>query len=321
MKKKAFALILKFTISIGLIWYLFQNIDLMSVWDRMLRANALDLAIAGLILSVQIIISISRWRAVMVAINTVLPYWLCLRIFLIGLFFNQVLPSSVGGDAVRIYKSFKAGLTIREAIHGIMLERVATVLGLLVLATAASPFFQSQVTSSEANWMVSFASVLLGVGIVGTIFLMFLDRLPRKFRSWRIVIAMSEFAADTRRTFLSPTHASKALGWSILGHFAITVSVYFIAKSLALNVTILDCMVLIPPVMLITTLPISIAGWGVREGAMVTAFALIGVQAGDALALSFLFGLMSVILAIPGGITWLLTSDKEIEEIPPEQQV
>jgi len=84
-------------------------------------------------------------------------------------------------------------------------------------------------------------------------------------------------------------------------------------------VSILDCMVLMPPVMLVTTLPISIAGWGVREGAMVAAFAMVGVQADDALALSFLFGVTSIIFALPGGVLWLLMTDKKIDIISTEQ--
>jgi len=320
MSKKTFALIIKFFISIGLIWYLLHNIDLGSAWKRMLGADSVNLTIAALVISVQVMISVLRWRAVMFAIEAALPFWIALRIYLIGLFFNQVLPSSVGGDAVRIYKSFRSGLTIKASVHGVMLERVATVLSLLILVTLAAPFLQGHIEHADTNWMLTFSIMMLAVGVGGTIFLMFLDRLPHKLRIWRIVRALSDLASDTRRTFLSPTHAFQALGWGVLGHIATAVGVYFIAKSIDLNVSVLDCMVLMPPVMLVTTLPISIAGWGVREGAMVTAFALVGIQANDALVLSILFGLMAILFAIPGGITWLLTTDKKVEAITNEAQ-
>ena len=315
---KTLALTVKFTISIGLIWYLLQSIDLGSAWSRMLGADTIDLALAVLVITVQVIISVFRWRAVMVAINAVLPAWLTLRIYLIGLFFNQVLPSSVGGDAVRIYKSFRAGLSLSAAVHSVMLERAATVLGLLILVTVTAPFFQGHVDQADTNWMVLFSAFLLVCGLIGIIVLMYLDRVPSKFRSWRFVGTLSNLAANTRRTFLSPRHAAQVVGWGVLGHVAIAIGVFFIARSLNLAVTVLDCMVLMPPVMLVTTLPISIAGWGVREGAMVTAFALIGIQSDDALVLSFLFGIMSVLFAVPGGITWLLTTEKKVEPISQE---
>lgn len=320
MSKKAIALILKFAISIGLIWYLLHNIDLSSAWTRMLGADPVNLTISGFVMSVQILISIFRWRAVMVAIDAVLPFWLALRIYLIGLFFNQVLPSSIGGDAVRVYKSFKAGLSIQASMHCVMLERVVTVFTLLILVTISAPFFQGHGGQSDSKWMLTFSVMMLSAGIGGIAFLMVLDRIPQKFRSWRFVRALSDLASDTRRTFLSPVQTPQVLGWGILGHIAIAGSVFFIAKSINLQVTILDCMVLMPPVMLVTTLPISIAGWGVREGAMVAAFALVGVAPDDALVLSILFGMMAVVFAIPGAITWLLTTDKVIEVISDEER-
>ena len=74
--------------------------------------------------------------------------------------------------------------------------------------------------------------------------------------------------------------------------------------------TWLDCLVLVPPVLLVMTLPISIAGWGVRETAMVVAFGLIGVPEGGAAVLGFLLGLVGVFTAAPGGIVWLMSRDK-----------
>ena len=70
-----------------------------------------------------------------------------------------------------------------------------------------------------------------------------------------------------------------------------------------------------PPVLLVMTLPISIAGWGVREQAMVAAFALVGVPGEGALALSIMFGLMGLITGLPGGVVWLISSDKKILKI------
>jgi hypothetical protein len=59
--------------------------------------------------------------------------------------------------------------------------------------------------------------------------------------------------------------------------------------------------------MLATTLPISIAGWGVREGAMVAAFGLIGVSQEGAVVLSLLAGILAVVACLPGGLIWLMS--------------
>ena len=73
-----------------------------------------------------------------------------------------------------------------------------------------------------------------------------------------------------------------------------------------MNLSFLDCLVLIPPIVLVSTIPISIAGWGVREAAMITLLALVGVAEADAFVLSVLFGLLTFGLSLPGGIVWII---------------
>ena len=74
-----------------------------------------------------------------------------------------------------------------------------------------------------------------------------------------------------------------------------------------LDVRLLDCILLVPPVILVTVVPISIAGWGVREGAMVVAFGFIDVPASAAFAVSVLFGLTLAAASLPGSLIWWLS--------------
>ena len=60
-----------------------------------------------------------------------------------------------------------------------------------------------------------------------------------------------------------------------------------------------------PLVLLISTIPVSIAGWGVREAAMVTAFSTVGIEATDSLLVSIAFGLSLTVMSLPGGVVWL----------------
>jgi hypothetical protein len=86
------------------------------------------------------------------------------------------------------------------------------------------------------------------------------------------------------------------------------ISVGLIARSLDIEVDILTCVVLVPPVLLISTLPVSLAGWGVREAAMVVAMSYAHVGTADALLLSIAFGCIVMAMGLPGGILWLLRS-------------
>ncbi len=315
MTKKHIALALKFMVSGGLIWVLVDGVDLGAARDRILDADPKMLGLVFLVSMVQVAIAVVRWQAVLDAINAALPFLDGLRLYFIGFFFNQALPSSVGGDAVRVYRAYKESMSLSCAINGVMLERVATVLGLILLVVIATPFFVDRVGPDEAAWIIPSVSFLGVAGLAGLIVLMFLDRLPSRLSHWRVVRGVAVLASDARRVFLAPLHAVRALGWSLTGHVNVALAVYLMGLSIGLEITWLDCMVLMPPVLLVMTLPISIAGWGVREQAMVTAFGLIGIPGEGAFALSIMFGLLGLIVGLPGGIVWLMSSDRKIEAI------
>ncbi len=315
MKKKTIALALKILVSGGLMWLLLGSIDLNEARERILTAEPGPLAGAIAVFGLQILVLVWRWKTVMTAMNNDLPFLKVLEITYIGLFFNQALPSSIGGDAVRIYKTYKSGTLLSRAVNGVMLDRVATVLGLVLLVVIAVPFFTDRVGAADARWIVPAVTVLALGGIAGLALLMVLDNLPSRFAHLRLVRGLAALAADTRAVFLSPRYAIKVMVISLFGHANVSFGIYLIAASLDLDVTWIDCMVLVPPVLLLMTLPISIAGWGVREAAMVTAFGLIGVPTDGAVVLSILFGLIAIFMALPGGLIWLRSGDRKIRNM------
>ena len=317
MLKKWFSLALKFAVSGVLIWFLLSKVDIGAAKERLLEVAPEMVLLAVAVLLVQMIICVFRWQAVLDALGTPLPFLKVLQIFFIGVFFNQTLPSSVGGDAVRMYKAYRAGLTMGAAVNGVMLERVATVVGLVLLVAATQPFFLTRVDAETGAWMIPALAVLALATLAGLVFLMVLERLPQSLRRWRLMRGIANLGGDTRRLFLAPLKAGRALGWSIVGHANVALCVFVLALGLGLEVTWLDCMALVPPVILVTTLPISIAGWGVREGAMVVAFGFIGVADHSALVLSLLFGLVIIATSLPGGVVWLASADRRSAPPPP----
>lgn len=306
MTKNQLLVILKVAVSGGLIWFLLSSIDIGAARDRILDADPVMILCAGLVLLVQMGVGGARWWAVMRAIETPLPWLELTKLFWIGGFFSQALPSSVGGDPIRIYMAYKDGLPLSKAINGVMLERVVTIIGLTLIVIAVQPWFVPKL-NEETQMLTLSVLAMLSVGtIFGVIVLLYLDRLPEALSKFRIVRGMNALAADSRLLFFRPKGALLACGFGVLTHVNISLCVFFLAMSIDVDVTWLDCMVLMPLVILVTTLPISIAGWGVREGAMVTAFALVGVPHEGALVLSLMLGILGIVMMIPGGVLWLL---------------
>jgi hypothetical protein len=110
---------------------------------------------------------------------------------------------------------------------------------------------------------------------------------------------------DFRRVVFISKQAPEILTISLIVHLAGIVATWILARALAIDLPFVSCLLLLPPVLIATVIPISIAGWGVRENAMVIGFGLVGVTATDALALSVAFGLAQIVIGLPGGVLWL----------------
>ena len=104
-------------------------------------------------------------------------------------------------------------------------------------------------------------------------------------------------------------------GLSIFGHLLMVAASFVLAQDLGLSVTFVDCLVLVPGVMLLAAAPISIAGWGVREAVMVAAMSLLGVPDDGSTSLSLVFGALIAGIGLVGGILWLANPDRRVSEL------
>lgn len=308
MNKKNLVYALKLALSAALVAYLLGKVDLAHSWEKAKNVDFGWLMAAAFLFVVQILVGALRWRAVCQAILQVLPLAVTFRLYYISTFFGLVLPGAVGADAVRVWMAHRSGLKLGAAINGVMLERIVTVLALVLLVAVTQPLLFSRIPDHGVAWVFP---ALTGIALLGIAFIMVLDRLPGHLEKWRIVRGLMQLAQDTRKLFLDVRHAGPVLFLAVFGHVNYSLVVYALAKGLDIGVDVIDCLVLVPPVMLVMTLPISIAGWGVRETAMVTAFGFVGVNSAAALVLSILLGLLGTVMSLPGGLIWFLSPDRQ----------
>lgn len=305
-------------ITLGLIVLVLRNVDAADTLDRV-RSLPASIAAGGLLLLVLLsFLCVFRWQIVMRQFGRMLGFRLTTRLFFEGLFFNQALPSTVGGDGVRIYRAFRAGLPLSVAINSVVLDRVLGLTSLMLLAALAQPLFYERVDSVPAR--LTFTAVFV-LAVAGIFMLLLLAYMPAWVRRWKIARGLVALSHAARQAFTTPAILLPVTLLSIVGHLISVVVFYLLADSLALGVSFLDCLVMVPSVLLLATVPVSVAGWGVREGAMVAAFGLLGVPAGGAAAASVLFGIGMAITALPGGLLWFLNTDRRrdgLDSLPPE---
>lgn len=270
---------------------------------------------ATLVLAVAIAMAVAlvhaaRWMIVIGADGNRIGFGVALRIVLIGHFFNQTLPSSVGGDAVRIWCAHRAGLTLGSAANTVILDRLMTLAALLLTIAAGLPWLFDLIGDPAARWALSTVTV---AGIASFIALFTFNRYPQFLLRWRLVRAFAKLASLGRSVMFNPRLNLPVLGLSVTGYLVFGVIVFLLSRDMHITVTLAQCVLLVPPVILVTVLPISIAGWGVREGAMVVAFGFVHVPPSGAFAVSVLFGLVLVAASLPGSVLWWVSGH------PPKQ--
>lgn len=294
-------------LSAGLIAWVLSKVDLAAAWAQAKAIDPSMLAAAVGLMIVQLLLGAVRWGMVLRTLQAGFSWAQTVAVYYIGVFFAQVLPGAVGGDAVRMWFSRKAGLPLHTAINSVMLERAVTVYGLVLLVSLTQPILQERVPDLPGAWIFQMLLVLATGGILT---LAVMDRLPRSLSRWRLVRGLAQLAADTRALFFHPLKGLGTLAVAVVGHANLSMAVYMLAAGLGLDIHPIDCLVLIPPVVLVMTLPISIAGWGVRETAMVTAFGFVGVAPESSVVLSVIYGIVTMLTALPGGLVFLMSSGR-----------
>lgn len=296
--------LLKIAISLALIAIVLRAFDVKGVISHFAKVDAATLLLATVIALSIALLHTLRWLAVIKANGTRLGFKTALQVVLIGHFFNQALPSSVGGDAVRIWCAYRAGLNFSAAANTVIIDRALTLFSLLLLTAAGLPWLFEIIIDPAARWALS-AVVFSGVAGFGV--LLALRRLPQIIARWRVVRALLSLSALARKVMSRARYALPIILLSVLSFIGFAIIVFYIAHAMQLDITLRDCVLLVPPVILITVVPVSIAGWGVREGAMVVAFGFINVPASAAFAVSILFGLTLAAASLPGSLLWWLS--------------
>ena len=307
-RRPPWSLIVKTVVTVGLIWLIVDKVEFSEVAARLRQVDAVWLGAAVLLILMQYVTAALRWSLILRALDDRLAPRKIAEIFLIGLFFNQALPSSIGGDALRVWRGYTAGLPLSRAVSSVLLDRALGFVALFVLAAIGLPWSFELLAGQPLRWLTPALAVAAFLALA---ILLCLDRLPERWRRFRLVRGLAGLARDGRRVLLHPVTLGAMLSVGLASALAAVMVFYALAAALGLEFSILSCLLLVPVVLTVTAVPISLAGWGLREGAAIFLFGLIGMEQHDALALSLCYGLLTVATSLPGGIVWLLTRERD----------
>lgn len=290
-------------VSIALMWLLLREQDLAGLLRQMALVNVGALLLATALFAILIVPLALRWSVILDTLGTPRGFRATFPPVMIGLFFGQALPASIGGDIMRMWLARNIGLPLSVAISSVVVDRLSGLLPLLMLVTAGLPgLFYLPLGKGVASGVV----LIVAAGYFGFAVALSGHLVPARLERIKLVRGLRQFSLDLRATLLSSRAAIPVLGYGLLNQIGNALVIFVLAKGIGLSVTVATCLLIVPLANLLQTLPISIAGWGVREAFFVLAFGWFGTAPEKALTISVLFGLLGIVVSLPGGVMWLV---------------
>ncbi|MGV8947962.1 MAG: lysylphosphatidylglycerol synthase transmembrane domain-containing protein [Candidatus Paracaedibacter sp.] len=295
--------LLKILVSGALIFWLLNKIDITKVWEVIQHLHGGILALVLVFIWLTLFAIAKRWQLIvrLGGVNASFPN--LTKATFIGAFFNQFLPSSVGGDFFRVLAVRRHGASLTEAVTGVFMDRLFGFISLGVLCALVVPSEGQLLINSDLKWpFLATMFLLLSVFGGGSLLLL----IPKTWYGYAFIRPFSALIEMTRRAF-----SQKVLFLAIL-LASLTSSIFLISGlqvlMVAFNIPLTwgQGVVILPVVLLLTSLPISFAGWGLREGAMMIALGIYGVPAETALALALVYGVLHLVSGLPGLVLWVL---------------
>lgn len=294
------ALIAKIAVSAALLVYLSRKVAWDDVGHRFESAAPLVLAAAVLLMIGTIFLAALRWK--LLVRGEGLSLKTAVQLSFAGMFFGQVLPATIGGDVVRGVMAGRAGMAWREVVASIVLDRITALLASVILILAGLPALANAAVGVSVAGTATVSAGLALMVVAG----LYADRipLPAVLAGNDKVAVLRRLVGRLREGLLSKAGAV-ALALSLVIQLTTVAIVLTIALSFEIAVTPMAAFLVVPFAVFAAAVPVSVNGWGVREGLMVSGLGLFGVAAGDALLISVVLGLSVIVAVLPGSLTWL----------------
>lgn len=315
LNRRGLALAAKLAVTLAMLGYLVYRTDSTHVLDRMAGASRPWLALAALQLGLQPLLATWKWWLVLRALGSPLRFERLFEVNYIGVFFSQALPSTIGGDALRIWFAHREGASLRTAVNAVGLDRASMLVGLLVITLIGFPWSAPRLPA-ELKVAIPALLVLSLVGLAGlSVADLLLARVP-SLSQRRSVQALCALAEDSRRVFGHPARGAAQLGLAVLSATNMVVTCWLIGRALRLTLDLGDFLSVMPAVFFVSSIPVTLSGWGTRELMTVK---LLATSEDQAFALSVLFALCSLVVALPGAGYYL--ARRQRGELPAKDEV
>ncbi len=305
---KAWQFGLKLAVSVGLLALLVTRTDLQAI-GTLFRSLHIPIFFGSILLYlVAQLLSTLRWRCLLQAEKIYLPFWRLILLYYEGMFFNLMLPTAIGGDLVRGYQVSRLTDRREASLASILVERLSGFAALAIIACIAIIPAYTHVSDPLIVWSTAASAV----GMIALVASLLSDRLQALFFRLLHGVGLGRFHDIIHRVYEAVQrywiHRSTlllALGLSLVLQSLVITIFYLISQALNLSVPFHYFFLFVPLMSVVSMLPISIAGLGLREGSAVYLFTKVGMDTAGALSLSLLWFAVTALCSGLGGIVFL----------------
>jgi uncharacterized membrane protein YbhN (UPF0104 family) len=304
-------LAIKVSVSLILLSVLFSRIDVSRLWAVARHASIPWLAAALLLFFVNVLAATWRWHLLLSAQNVDVPASSLLASFLVANFFNNFLPSNIGGDVIRISDTAKPARSKTLATTVVLVDRGLGLLGLVLVAALGStlagsthhpvgPIWPAWLWAGFVLAAIATAPAVLAPSGFGRL----LQPLTVFHPEW-VGGRIDMITAVLGRFRERPAALAGCFGGAVFVQATIVVFYFVVAYALGLNVSLWDLTVVVPVSLVIQMLPVSISGFGVREATFSFYFSRIGQPIESALLVSLVGQTLIMLFSLSGAAVFI----------------
>jgi glycosyltransferase 2 family protein len=294
-------------VTAGLLVAIGLSIDWGQVADRLADGSWGWFAAGVGVLVVALAIGAVRWHVLLRGARLEVSAWQSARAYAIGLFANNFLPTSFGGDAARALLVARGGPALARSLTSVLVDRASAIGCLLLVGLAGLAVSPGSVPGDLAltlGAVCGLAAVAVLVAVLALRARRLRRLLPERLRPWAREVRATLLAYGADRRLLV-----EVLALGVAYQALAVASAWMLARALELDLDFALLAVILPLVLVATLFPVSIAGFGVREAGFVVLLGTAGVSAADATLLSLLTVVAIALASSPGAIA-LLTSGR-----------
>ena len=294
------SLALRVVVSLGLIAFMLSRLDFENMLRFLRRADAFLVVLTLAAVFIDRSCMVTRWIQLVDALDIHVARWRMVKIFFLSTFFGSFLPSGVGGEAVRAVSFSRLTERGVESVASVVMDRLLGLLSMLLTGLLSLSFFYSVYRHPALLALVVAGSI----GLVSALAL----ALSRRVHAKILASGQENWWTKAARAMGRYRARLGTLGLVLLLSVGVqllrVLQAYLLSEAMGLGTPAIYFLCFIPPILIVTMLPISIGGWGTTNVAYVALFSRVGMDPDGAFVLSVLILALGIIGNLPGGLIY-----------------